>query len=69
MAVDANSTPAPDSETIPNDAGLAICPFCSSPNVRCADSPKRDGYETVPWEECGTCDEDWPAPRSKAVTS
>ena len=28
MAVDANNTPVPDSETSPNDAGLASCPFC-----------------------------------------
>ncbi len=34
-AVSADTTPVPDSETSPNDAGLLPCPFCGSPaNIR-----------------------------------
>ena len=51
MAVDANNTPVPDSETSPNDAGLLPCPFCGSDDLLVREAL---------WINCRTCEAEGP---------
>lgn len=53
MAVNANNTRIPDSETSPNDAGLLPCPFCGG---RAEMWPAIEGTRRRAWISCmGKC--------------
>lgn len=55
MAVEADSTTIPVSETSPNDAGLSPCPFCGGADL--FDSTGNGGGYFM---ACGTCGAEGP---------